>query len=194
MTKEKVISVDVAPHLPGTLCVGTGPMLFYVDRSAFPRKVFQLDCGNISDVAKESGFTQTEEHQIQDMCCMTHGLTDLLITANGENGISAYTVANSITKNGCLEWEIKDVIPGTELKMNARAVAADSLGHIFVCDSANRCIQLFSIEGEYLGEMLWSDIRGAMSAIRWNNDLSYLAITSQDFGKDKRCILIVKVE
>ena len=195
MSESAVSSIDVAPHYPGALCVGPESMLFFVDGSAFPHKIFQLDCSVMPYEIRRSGFTQTEEYQIYDICCVKYRFnTNLIITANGERGITAYTMANTFVKTGCLEWKHEGVIPGTELEMNACAVAADSHGRVFVCDSANRCIQLFSIDGKYLGEVLWSEIRGTPSAIRWYNDLSCLAITSYDFENDTRCILIVKVE
>ena len=63
-----------------------------------------------------------------------------------------------------------------------------------VMDVYSRCIQLFSIDGEYLGEVLSAEIIGTPRAIRWYNNLSYLAITSHDYDNETRCILIVKVE
>ena len=196
MTTKKILSsVRVAPHRPLAVCVGPESKLFFVDGSVFPYKIIEVDCGELTRPSKKSSFTQTEEHPIYDMCCVKDELDrNLIITANGERGISAYTVADNIAIPGRLEWKNEGVIPGTELEMNACAVAADSHGRVFACDSGNRCIQLFSIDGEYVGEVLWAEIRGTPSAIKWYNDLSYLAITSYDSEKDTRCILIVKVE
>ena len=189
-TEKKVQKLNVAPHHPGALCVGPGSKMFFVDCSAFPLKIFQLNFSKLPRPTRKSGFTQTKERQINDMCCVDHRRnTKLLITANGDSGISAYTV-----NTGSVEWKIEGVIPGTENRMNARAVAADSHGRVFVCDSSNRCIQLFSIDGKYLGEVLSADIIGTPIAIRWYKDLSYLAITTYDFDDDTRHILVVKVE
>lgn len=147
MTTEKKISsvnVEQRNYSSGALCVGLESMLFFVDDSALPLKIIHLDCSKVSDT-RWDGFTQTEEHQIYDICFVRQPVnTKLLITANGESGISAYTMST-----GSLEWKIEGVIPRTKKRMNARAVAADSHGRVFVCDSANKCIQLFSIDGAY---------------------------------------------
>ena len=190
-TEKKVSSVNVEQrnYRPGVLCVGVESMLLFVDDSALPRKIIHLDCSKLPDT-RWDGFTQTEEHQIHDICFVRQPVnTKLLITANGESGISAYTV-----KTGCLEWKNKGVVPGTEQEMNACAVAADSHGRVFVCDSANKCIQLFSIDGAYLGKAFCAEIKGTPSEIRWYNGLSYLAVTSYDSENDTRCIVIVKIE
>ena len=102
-----------------------------MDDSAVPRKIIHLDYSKLPDT-RWGGFTQTEEHQIYDMCCVEHRRnTKLLITANGESGIRAYTVTT-----GRLEWKNEGVTPGTELEMDACAVAADSHGRVFTMYSA----------------------------------------------------------
>ena len=57
-----------------------------------------------------------------------------------DHGIFAYN-----KENENLEWEIEKILPGMGKPMDAVDVATDGLGHLFVCDRANECIQMFSV-------------------------------------------------
>ena len=41
-----------------------------------------------------------------------------------------------------------------ENEMEAWGVTADGCGHLYVSDWANECIQMFTIDGDYLGPVL----------------------------------------
>ena len=76
--------------------------------------------------------------------------------------------------------------------MNACGVATDRRGHIFVCDGANECIQLFSTDGRYLGEVFRKQGRGRPDLIRWFEYVSRLVVTYELAGKWS--VHVIKVE
>ena len=164
----------VTPCNPSALCVGPGSILFFVDE--LTSHIFQLDCSKIPP-ARVVAFTPTQETKIYDLSYLTHQNKDLIITTNGESGVSAYRLYT-----GELQWNYMGTMPGTDKVMNACGVATDRRGHIFVCDSANKCIQLFSPDGRYLGEAFRKQGRGRPDQIRWFEHVSRLVVTYELAG------------
>ena len=59
--------------------------------------------------------------------------------------------------------------------MTARGIDTDGLGHLLVCDTANQCVQMFNLDGDYLGILLSSAEEkrlGTPLEIRWNHKIS----------------------
>ena len=117
----------------------------------------------------------------------SHTKTNLIVTTNGKSGVSAYRLYT-----GELQWNDMGKMPGTEKVMNACGVATDRRGHIFVCDSANECIQFFSPDGRYLGEAFRKQGRGRPHHIRWFEHVSRPVVTYELAGKWS--IHVIKVE
>ena len=184
ITETAHVSKYVTPSKPGALCMALGSRLFFADE--LTGDIFQLDCSKMPP-ARVPGFTPTQETGIYDLCYVTHQNKDLIITTSGERGISAYRPGT-----GELLWKNMGILPGTERVMYACGVTADRRGHIFVCDSGNECIQLFSTDGMYLGEAFRTQGRGRPDLIRWCENVSCLAVTFELAGQWS--VHIIKVE
>ena len=164
--------------------MGPGIMLFFVDE--LTSDIFQLDCRKMPPV-RVACFTPTQETKIYDLCYLRHQNKDLVVTTNGKSGVSAYRLYT-----GELEWKNMGKMPGTEGVIDACGVATDGYRHIFVCDSANECIQLFSMDGRYLGEAFRKQGGSRPDQIRWFENASRLVVTYKFAGKWS--IHVIKVE
>ena len=62
--------------------------------------------------------------------------------------------------------------------MEARGVATDGHGRLFVSDQGNQCIHMFSADGNY-NQCLWKagDILGDLSKIQWSENASCFYVT-----------------
>ena len=119
--------------------------------------------------------TKTQQSQIWDMCCVQHKDKRLLITTCGlEYGIQAYNTANDK-----IAWKVKGKLAGMEKDFNARGLATDGRGRLFVLDCTNSCIQIFKTDGSYMGVLFKFEHNPQSSQwrIRWCNSASSLVIT-----------------
>ena len=137
--------------------------------------------------ARVRGFIPTQDTGIYDLCHLTHQNQELIITTSGESGISAYKPST-----GQLQWKNVGILAGSDRVMNACGVTADRRGRIFVCDSANECIQLFCSDGRYLGQVFRTHGRGRPDLIRWCENVSCLVVTLQSAGRWS--VHVIKVE
>ena len=101
--KKLLYSHSVAPHQPGVLCSASPTTLLYEDQSKTPCEVRWLDC-NFSRPKPTHGpnITYTQQNNIWDMCLVTHGNKEVLVTSNGIHGIKVYNVDTDK-----IEWKKK---------------------------------------------------------------------------------------
>lgn len=155
-------------HQPGFISAASPTVLMYEDMSNSPRDIHWLDCSTSPLVPLADAVTTcTQQSHIKDMCCVNDGNNRLLITVH-----SSGIYANS-ANTGLLQWSVTETLPGNENKIHPQAVAAGGHGHIFVSDSNNACIQMFSADGAYLGAALkskWEHLRN----ICWYEGMSAL--------------------
>ena len=148
--------------------------LLYEDVSKYPLAVRWLDC-NTSPPQPASGInvTHTQQIQVWDMCFVKHGDNELLITTRGKGG-GVYGYNTGTNK---LEWIVKGQLYGMKKNICAEAITTDECGHLFVCDTKNVCIQMFSLDGTYLGCALQAGEQdlGGPWRIRWCKGTSSLA-------------------
>ena len=66
--------------------------------------------------------------------------------------------------------------------MRARGIAADEQGHLYVCDADNKCVQMFSLNGDYLGSVLryGEQNLGIPNRICWCHKMSSLVVAHQE--------------
>ena len=109
--------------------------------------------GSPGDVDKNTlGSGEPKDLVLQDIIsCVSQEGYQLIIKSFGHNGISA---CDSVTGN--TRWEVRGRLPGMQKCMTVGGIATDGQGHLFVCDTANQCIQIFSLYGDYLGVLLRS--------------------------------------
>ena len=83
------------------------------------------------------------------MCCGQDGDKNLLITAHGHRGVSAYNA--NVDK---LEWAVEGKVAGVKDSISPQGLTTDGRSHLFTCDKHNKCIRTFSLYGTYTGTFL----------------------------------------
>ena len=76
----------------------------------------------------------------------------------------------------------------------ATGITTDGNGRLFVADSSNNCIHLFSVNGEYLGCALTADdynFGELKKHVRWHNKTSSLVVAHRT--NESTFISIVKI-
>ena len=114
------------------------------------------------------------------MCLVTHGKKDLLVTTHSYGGIHAYIVGTDH-----LEWRVSNTVGGHQPgSMNAVGITTDGRGQLFVCDTNNSCIQMFSTDGTFLGTVLKSGEErfGIPRKIGWCNKRKSAVIAHDKHG------------
>ena len=166
-------SYPVAPFHPARLCTSAPSILLHVD-SRRPQRVRWLDCSTYPPQCfKVTHFSEGAENMSsQDMCFAAYQGKELLIIAHHVGSIQAY---NAVTNS--LEWTIKGrFAAGMEKPMNARGVAADKKGRIFVCDVNNHRVEMFSMNGGFLGNVMRFPVGEKPLKIRYYDALSCLFV------------------
>ena len=133
----EVYDLRMVTGTPGIFCVDSPATLLFVDYQTDPLKMKWLDCSKIPPrVIADSSL---HENWVKDTC-----------VAKEENGNKK--LVGTFIK---LAHKIQAGMPGMKEKLLPRGVTADDQGHLFVCDEANACIQLFSVSnGSYSGTLL----------------------------------------
>ena len=169
--KTTVLTYSMAFRIPGVVCKAAPSILLYEDKANSPHEVHWLDCS--TSPPKPSGgtiVTRTKEDHFRSMCCAQSGEKRLLITT-GAGSVHAYD-----TKSNSLEWSLTDKLPGNSREMNPQSVTADQEGHLFISDSNNACVQMFSCaDGKYMGALLKSESY-QVSSICWNKEFTSMIV------------------
>ena len=150
--EEVVHSFSVAPHRPGRLCTFLSSTLLYEDHSQTPHVLKSLDCSTVPiESATDTEFTNLElECSMHDMCCLGAEEKDYFISTNGYKGVFTYT-----DDSDQLDWNVKGRLTGMKKDVSLWGVTSDGHGHLLLCDTENRCIQMLSlIDGRYMGDVL----------------------------------------
>ena len=169
-----VYSHHLGAHKPGRLCTASPSILLYTNQANYPCEIRWLDCSVFPPVPMAgSDITQTDQGSIVDICCIQNETKQLLITALGYKGVSAYNTS----KEG-LEWEVKGKVPCMKRILNAARVATNGRDQVFVCDDYNDCIQMFTVDGHYMGTVSVNNdtFLGTPSRIDWCKNTSSLAV------------------
>ena len=125
----------------------------------------------------------TEQTNIEDMCFVENGQKQLLVVADGKEGLFAYNTATDE-----LEWKKDGHLSENIIAMKPMGVTTDGRGHLFVTDCGNHCIQMFSVsDGQYLGYLVIENIGSFDRSkifrfpyrIRWCEETSSLICTSK---------------
>ena len=182
-------SHSVAPHHPGRLAT-RAKTLIYQDQGSSAHGLRGLNCStyppkgaNINCIPSSKEFIGL---QLLDMIgSVTLKSDELIIKSFGSGGICA-----SHKTNGKMRWKVKGRLPGMQKSMIARGIDTDGRGHLFVCDTANQCIQMFSLNGDYLGVLLRSGEQdlGTPFRIRWCRRTSSVVVLHH---RNDRCCMSV---
>ena len=178
-------SYSVAPDYPGRLCMcNVSPRtLVYTDCKQNKQVVKWLDCSNYPPTPTNK-ITNIQikpigNHTIQDMCCVAFRKKKLLITAQSYGGVYAYIAG---TDN--LKWRIGGCHRGIEKWMNAVGITSNGRGQLFISDMSNKCIQMLSTNGTFLGTVLRRGKLGLGNPqrIRWCDKANSLVIAHEKQG------------
>ena len=127
---------------------------------------------------------ESEDLELKGMTfCVSQKGCHLIVKSFGDNGIAAFDLVT-----GNKRWEVRGMLAGMQKPMTAHGIDTDGQGHLFVCDTANQCIQMFSFNGEYLGVLLKSrDLcLGTPLRICWCRD-TYSAVVL--YHKNSHCYI-----
>ena len=147
----EVYDLRMVTSTPGIFCVDSPATLLFVDYQTNPLKMKWLDCSKIPP--RVIAASSLHESWVKDTC-----------VAKEENGNKklvgpfiklAHKIQAVNVQLDQIEWSFDESMRGMKEKLQPRGVTADDQGHVFVCDEANACIQLFSVSnGSYSGTLL----------------------------------------
>ena len=181
---EVVDKCKIKCHRHVLMCRGVDDSSFvYTDRyitQDVHQVVNLVDCSTIPPKTRTMA-TLDHSHAIWDMCCIQEGNKQLLIIVDGN--VSAYDM-----EYGELEWNYN------EGEGYAQAVTTDGKGHLFVCDTAKKCIHMFSGAGEFIITIVQSTALGIGTPVKidWSEEMSSLVVAhTNDY--DKYSISVINI-
>ena len=175
------------------MCASSRDTLIIDDVSEYPSVAFGVDC-----TGPDLFYTDTNiriNTFTTSMCRVEYDNQELLVTpyhkgglfdGKDESGICAYN-----TRTGKLQWNADGVIPGVD------NVATDGRGHLFVCDTNNTCLQMFSTDGNFLQafdlDVLKVKNKGVATPhhICWSSGTSSLVVVFEN--NKKHFIAVIKL-
>ena len=110
--------------------------------------------------------------KIKDICFFKENNKEIVICLyRGLKGIYARNWSNQLL------WSVDGAISGQQ-EIVCVSVATNGHGHLFVCDDGNKCIQLFSTDGLYIGRLVKAGEHGLGEPrlVRWCKKSSSLVI------------------
>ena len=149
----------MAPHRPGRLCTYSTSTLLYEDHSQTPHVLGSLDCSTsrIKQVT-DSDLTKLElEGGLHDMFFLKAKENEYFVTTNGYKGLFSYSAG---ADGEDAEWKLKGKLPGMRKESSLWGATTDGRGHLLVCDTENRCIQMLSSNGTYMGAIFTEGDQG----------------------------------
>ena len=157
------------------MCTCDSSTLLYEDTFKNPSVVRWLDCSTSPPkLCTDSNPIHTEQYFLRDICFAEGEEKVLLITSSYTNRMDVYD-----SSTGKLEWSVKGQLNENEEKeIHPNGVATDGRDHLFVCDSNNKCIQMFSTDGKYMGVLIkqGQQALGEPHRIHWCKSTSSLVV------------------
>ena len=147
-------------------------VLFLLSDEDRKREVRQFHCQG-DYLALESPKTSIDlpDDSIIEMCCIRDGRSLLFVT---EDRLVACN-----TRTGKQKWSVTDQ-PDLKEELDISAITTDAQGHVFVCDTNNECVLVFSDNsGKHLGILLKKEDGeiGVPHKIGWNHKFGLLVVT-----------------
>ena len=91
------------------------------------------------------------------MCFLKSKDKEYFVTTNGYKGVFSYSAG---ADGEDAEWKMKGKLPGMRKESSLWGATTDGRGHLLVCDTENRCIQMLSSDGKYLGAIFTEGEQG----------------------------------
>ena len=133
------------------------------------------------------------QRSFRDMCCACEGRVKIF--SLGCNHYVKFVSAYSAKAKTL--WTLPDFQPdGMKHEMNPSGITTDGRGHLFICDTANECIQIFDTDGTYLCPV---DCNGKLKLgpperIDWSETESALVVTHTGYKKCFISVLNVQIQ
>ena len=195
-----ICKYPVAPHQPLILCTACPTTLLYTDK--IRHVVNWLDCRSLTPLPVYGTKVSTLQHDwIRGMCCVEADAgKQFLITTHFSSsfdkkvrsGVRAYNVST-----GEVEWSAMGTLAGMHQDTAAWSVAIDGRGHVFVSDITNMCVQVFSVDGVYIGAILKQGELGLgeLLNICWFSNTASLVVshTNSNYSDSLNEITIINV-
>ena len=157
--------------------------LLYQNKQAKPYRVRRADCSATPPTLHEvTSVMHARREYVWRMCIPSR---DLLVVTRYKEGVFCYTL-----KGGELKWRVSGKLPQMEWDIDARGVAADDQGHLFVCDESNRCVHLLSAtDGTHLGVVVRALVEGVGKPreVAWHGESASLVVAHE---KDADCYFL----
>ena len=126
----------------------TNLMLIDLSKNTHELKVLDLDSNSpVPRPVRKTG-KKLQRVGIFGFCHVKDNGKDLLAVTLGAKTLSVYNL-----KSGDLVWSVEGELPDMK-EMAPMGVLNNGRGQLCVSDRNNQCLQLFSIDGQYLGTML----------------------------------------
>ena len=146
----EVYDLRMVTSTPGIFCTDPPATLLFLDYQTNPLKMKWLDCSKIPP--RVIADSSVHESWVKDTCVAKENGSKKLV---GTFIKLAHKIQAVNIQSDKIEWSFEESIPGMKEKLQPRGVTADDQEHLFVCDEANACIQLFSVSnGSYSGTLL----------------------------------------
>ena len=168
------------------MCTSSPTSLLFVDRSENPCCVRLLNCTSKPPKC-HTLIICTRDRDSLDICHIQHGDRNVLLNVYSKKGITAYDMQTNTPK-----WMVKGKLGGMTSDLDAWGITTDGYGHLFICDWANSSVQMFTVDGVYLGPVLKEGEQGlgTQGRIHWCKSLSSFVVAH----KKKECWEISLVE
>ena len=124
------------------------------------------------------------QQDIREICFAKLGEKQFLVITSDE-GLSAYDI-----RTGTKEWQINNQLTGLEKDAILRGVTADELGNLFACDENNNCLQIFTIEGVYVGAVFFGYNIGTPRCALYCNKTKNIVIYHDSCGKSNSVTVV----
>ena len=174
-----VLDFTTAPRQPVKLSSLSPTSLMYLDSSS--SSLVPLDCHS-SPPSHGPARGKLPKDEVTDMCCVNGKDSKLVIIVFKDGKLCAFNVLSSK-----LQWQAKQEMPHPQVSqqpLKAVGVTTDGRGNLFVSDLGNKWVQRFSLDGKYLGRVVYfyniqqPNIVNPISHIRWVNKYSSLIVAS----------------
>ena len=124
------------------------------------------------------------QQDIRETCFAKLGEKQFLVVTSDE-GLSAYDI-----HTGTKEWQINNQLSGLEKDAILSGVTSDEFGHFFACDENNNCLQIFTIEGVYVGAVFFGQNVGTPRCALYCNKTKNIVIFHDSCGKSNSVTVV----
>ena len=128
----------------GIVCTDSPEIFLFIDQHN-PLILKWLDCSKMPPQVIHVTTSSLHEKWVKGLCVAqekgvskTHLLVGSFIKMG--NKIQAVNI-----QSDQIQWSFEEFMPRMKEKLQPRGVPSDDQGHLFVCDEANACVQIFSV-------------------------------------------------